>query len=288
MTIPIVSTIDTVRDAVRQARAAGSRIGCVPTMGALHAGHARLIEVAREQSDFVVVTIFVNPTQFGPHEDLAKYPRTLDADRLICEQSGAALVFAPPPSVIYPEGFRTYVDVTQLSDVLCGPSRPGHFRGVATVVLKLFQIVLPDVAVFGQKDAQQARILCRMVEDLNLPVTMVIEPTVREVDGLAMSSRNRYLSPQQRQTAPGIYAAMQAIAEQVRKGERNVQRLETALRAHLVDLPEVRVDYSRILDEQTLQSITRLERPALMAVALFLGTTRLIDNLILVPPEAVS
>src|SRR5215213_4767478 len=194
---PVATTIADVRAAVTAARAAGKRVGFVPTMGALHAGHASLIRASRAETDFTVVSIFVNPTQFGPAEDFSRYPRTLSADRELCGQVGTDLIFAPTPEEMYPSDARTVVEVTGLQDALCGQSRPGHFRGVATVVLKLFHIVQPDVAFFGQKDAQQALIIRRMAIDLNLPLAVRVQPTVREADGLAMSSRNRYLDPAQ-------------------------------------------------------------------------------------------
>jgi pantoate--beta-alanine ligase len=282
--IPLVSTISDVRAAVAKARAAGSRIGFVPTMGALHRGHAELIRAAKRECGFVVVSVFVNPTQFGPNEDFAKYPRTLDADRTISADAGADLVFAPSPAEIYPNGFVTFVEVTKLDQVLCGPSRPGHFRGVCTVVLKLFNIVLPDVAVFGAKDAQQSIIVRRMVRDLSVPVVIRVEPTVREPDGLALSSRNRYLSTAERAVAPGIYAALQAVQSRVAAGEIDVARLESSLRASLEAIPGSRVDYANILDADLLIPVARLEKPALAAVAVFLGTTRLIDNVLLDSP----
>jgi pantoate--beta-alanine ligase len=250
-------------------------------MGALHAGHAALVKAARNGTGFVVVSIFVNPTQFGPNEDYAQYPRTLDADRMICDTAGADLVFAPPVEEMYPGRMVTFVEVTELDRVLCGPSRPGHFRGVCTVVAKLFNLVQPDVAYFGQKDAQQARILQQMVRDLNFPLEIRVEPTVRELDGLAMSSRNRYLSPEDRTAAAGIYRALSAIKARARAGEVDVARLESVLAAELAAIPRARVEYARVLDAETLSARPRLDRPALAAVAVFLGSTRLIDNVYL-------
>jgi pantoate--beta-alanine ligase len=278
---PVAATVAEVRAAVAAARERGLTVGLVPTMGALHTGHAALIRAAKRDCGFVVVSVFVNPTQFGPAEDFAKYPRTLDADRIACAEAGADLVFAPSAAEMYPEHSVTVVEVTHLDAELCGPRRPGHFRGVATVVLKLFNIVLPDVAVFGAKDAQQARVIRRMVRDLNVPVRVQVEPTVREPDGLAMSSRNRYLSPAERADAAKIYAALQGIRVRASQGEWDVARLESALHAALAAIPGARVDYARIVDDETLQPLTRLDRPALAAVAVFLGTTRLIDNLTL-------
>ncbi len=276
----VVTTIAEIRSAVAEGRRAGKTIGCVPTMGALHAGHVELVRVAKQSSDLVVTTIFVNPTQFGPKEDFAKYPRTLDADVNLLAAVGCDLVFSPSVDEMYPQAFA-YVGIDKLGDHLCGPRRPGHFRGVCTVVLKLFSIVQPDAAVFGAKDAQQARIIVHMVQDLNVPVNVTIAPTVREPDGLAMSSRNRYLSPAERAVAPQIYRALQETAA---SDERDVAKLEAALHAKLSAIPGARVDYASIVDDATLQPLATSDRPALAAVAVFLGTTRLIDNVTIEPP----
>lgn len=276
MLTPVVTTIAEVRAAVAGARRAGKTIGFVPTMGALHEGHAALVRAA---SGFVVVSIFVNPTQFGPKEDFAKYPRTLEADQRVCAEAGASLIFAPSVEEMYPEQSTAFVEVKELDEVLDGPARPGHFRGVCTIVLKLFNIVGPDVAHFGAKDYQQARIIRQMVRDLNVPVQIRVEPTVRESDGLAMSSRNRYLSPTEREAAPRIYRALQGIRARALAGEIDAARLESALDAELVAIPGARVDYARISDADTLRPLARLDRPAVVAVAVFLGTTRLIDNI---------
>lgn len=292
---PVVTTVAEVRAAVAVARAAQRPVGFVPTMGALHEGHAALVRAAR---GFVVVSIFVNPTQFGPKEDFAKYPRTLDADRALCGDAGASLIFAPAVDEMYPaiggeppagsprtplpSNSFTSVEVGTLGDHLCGASRPGHFRGVCTVVLKLFNIVGPDVAHFGAKDYQQARIIGQMVRDLNVPVEVRVEPTVREPDGLALSSRNRYLSTSERAAAPAIYRALQATRARALAGEVDAARLESALRAELSAIPGARVDYASIVDAETLQPVARLARPAVAAVAVFVGTTRLIDNLVVI------
>jgi pantoate--beta-alanine ligase len=280
MSTPVVSTISEVRAVVAAVRRDGLTVGLVPTMGALHEGHASLVRAAVATSGFVVVSVFVNPTQFGPNEDFAKYPRTLPADQKLCTEAGAHLIFAPSPREMYPEGSRTWVEVEELDRELCGASRPGHFRGVCTVVLKLLNIVQPDAAHFGAKDFQQARIIRQMVRDLNVPVEIHVEPTVREPDGLAMSSRNRYLSPAERAAAPGIYRALQNVRARAKAGETDVARLESALRAELAAIPGARVDYARVLDADALAPLPRLERPAVAAVAVFLGTTRLIDNLL--------
>ena len=276
--IPIADSILAVRNAVGIARASGLRIGCVPTMGALHDGHASLIRAAKAASDFVVTTIFVNPTQFGPNEDFTKYPRTLEADCETCATAGADLIFAPTAEEMYPPNAFAFVDVDTLGEHLCGPSRPGHFRGVCTIVMKLFQIVQPDVAVFGAKDAQQARIIRKMVLDLNVPVKLQIEPTIRERDGLAMSSRNRYLTAMERSRAPEIYRALCEVRDRALHGESDVARLESALREMLQAIPESRLDYAAIVDDETMQPLTQIDRPALIAVAINVGKTRLIDN----------
>lgn len=278
---PVVATIAEVRAAVAAARRAGKTVGLVPTMGALHAGHAALVRTARGRSGFVVVSVFVNPTQFGPHEDFAKYPRTLDADRQLCHDAGADLVFAPAAGEMYPPGFATAVEVSGLTDVLEGASRPGHFRGVCTVVTKLFTVVGPDVAHFGAKDYQQAAVIRRMTADLNLPVDVRVEPTVREPDGLALSSRNRYLSPTERVAAPAIHRALQATRDRAKAGETDIGRLEAALVADLSAIPGARVDYGRVVDADSLRPLAALDRPAVAVVAVFLGTTRLIDNMAL-------
>jgi pantoate--beta-alanine ligase len=280
---PVAPTIADTRAAVAAARAAGKRVGFVPTMGALHAGHASLIRASRAECDFTVVSIFVNPTQFGPTEDFSRYPRTFDADRELCGAVGTDLIFAPTADEMYPPDARTVVEVAGLQDALCGQSRPGHFRGVATVVLKLFNIVLPDVAYFGQKDAQQALIIRRMALDLNLPLAVSVRPTVREPDGLAMSSRNRYLDPAQRHHATALYRALTHAEGLVASGERSVPALEAAMAGLIAATPGARLDYTRVLDAETLDPLSTLDRPALAALAVYLGTTRLIDNTFLRP-----
>jgi pantoate--beta-alanine ligase len=281
MLAPVVTRIDEIRAVVDAVRREGKRVGFVPTMGALHEGHASLVRAARAASDFVVVSVFVNPTQFGPKEDYAKYPRTLEADQAISTEAGADVIFSPPVEEMYPEHSTTFVEVKELDAELDGPARPGHFRGVCTVVLKLFNIVRPDVAHFGRKDYQQARIIRQMVRDLNVPVEVRVEPTVRESDGLAMSSRNRYLSAPERAVAPGIYQALRQTRRRARQGEIDVAKMEAALAAELAAIPGARVDYARILDADTLRPMSRLRRPALVAVAVFVGTTRLIDNIVI-------
>jgi pantoate--beta-alanine ligase len=280
---PVAATIEECRALLAVARRSGKRVGFAPTMGALHAGHASLIRAARAETDFVVVSIFVNPTQFGPEEDLARYPRTFDADCEICAAVGTDLIFAPSAEEMYPKESRTSVEVAGLQDVLCGASRLGHFRGVAMVVCKLFNIVQPDVAYFGQKDAQQALIIQRMVADLNLPLIVSVRPTVREPDGLAMSSRNRYLDPSQRHNATALYRTLKRAEEMVAGGERSIATLEDTMKAIIASTPGARLDYARVLSADTLEPLSTLDRTALAALAVFFGTTRLIDNTFLRP-----
>ena len=265
----------------RRTRRQGGRLGFVPTMGALHAGHLSLVRAAHEQCDSVAVSIFVNPAQFAPHEDLDQYPRSLERDRELLEKEGVDLLFVPSTEEMYPPGSSTWVQVEGLSDKLCGQSRPGHFRGVTTVVAKLFHIVQPDCAFFGQKDAAQLAIIRRMVRDLHMPVEIVACLIVREADGLAMSSRNTYLDHQQRKAAPALYRSLMRVREDFGAGERNAARLIGAGKGTISAEPSVRLDYFEIVDPQTLDPLTEVDRPALVAVAAFVGTTRLIDNLAL-------
>jgi len=279
----IHKSIDDMRAASRAARLTGLRLGLVPTMGALHDGHLSLVRAAKAQCDVVVVSIFVNPLQFGPNEDLAKYPRTFERDCELLEREGIDFLFAPSAEEMYPADAVTYVTVEGLSDKLCGRSRPGHFRGVTTVVAKLFDIVEPDLAFFGQKDAAQATIIRRMVRDLDFAVEIMVSPIVRELDGLAMSSRNAYLSPQQRKSALVLYRSLAEVKRRFDQGERNAANLIEAGRHVLAQESAVRPDYLEIVDPDTLDPLPELNRPALVAVAAFLGSTRLIDNLLLSP-----
>jgi pantoate--beta-alanine ligase len=250
-------------------------------MGALHAGHAGLIRAARKETGYVVVSIFVNPTQFGPQEDYSRYPRSLEKDIELCAREQVDLVFAPEATEMYPPGFRTFVEVQELQDVLCGHSRPGHFRGVATVVLKLFTIVQPHVAFFGQKDAQQARIIRQMVHDLHLLVELRICPIVREPDGLALSSRNQYLDAEQRRHASRIPQALEEIRERVARGDRDATSLRKILASRLEAVPGAVLDYAALLDADTLKPLNRLSGDVLVTVAVKFGATRLIDNILL-------
>ncbi len=262
----------------------GRRIGFVPTMGCLHEGHLSLVKLAREKSDLVVLSIFVNPIQFLPGEDFARYPRPVERDEALCREAGVDVIFYPEPSSFYAPDHSVYVEETLLSIVLCGASRPGHFRGVTTVVAKLFNITLPDVAVFGQKDAQQSRIIQRMVRDLNIPVEIILGPIRREVDGLALSSRNQYLSTTERQDALCLYRALQAAEQLTVAGERSVERIRSTLIEAISSVPSAQIDYVQIVDNETLQPLVRIDGPALLALAVRIGVTRLIDNRVLCPP----
>lgn len=272
-------TIAGVRGAVASARRAGRRIGLVPTMGALHAGHVSLIRRARAETDFVVVSIFVNPTQFGPQEDFSRYPRPLEKDLATCRSEGVGLAFMPDVVEMYPPDAVTFVEVTKLQDGLCGASRPGHFRGVATVVLKLFNIVQPDLAYFGQKDAQQARILEQMARDLNVPVEVRICPIVREPDGLALSSRNVYLNPEQRRAALVLQRSLEEARRQIVDGERQAEVIQQRMIAAIAQTPGAVLDYAAVVDADTLKPVQQLRGRILLALAVKFGSTRLIDNL---------
>ncbi len=268
----------------------GKTLALVPTMGALHAGHMSLITAAKAEADLVVTSIFVNPLQFAPTEDLARYPRPFERDRQLLETAGVDLLFAPTVDDIYPHGQAgiTTIDVPELSSRLDGASRPGHFRGVATVVAKLFHIVQPDLAFFGQKDAAQVAVLRRMVADLNLPVTLRICPTVREPDGLALSSRNRYLCPVDRIVALALSRALHAAQQQIAAGVTDAATLAQILRDTLLAAPALRLDYVAVVDPDTLAPISDTHAGALLAVAAWVGATRLIDNLLLPAPETTS
>jgi len=279
--VKICQTIAEMRAASRATRQEGRRLGFVPTMGALHAGHISLVRAARQQCDSVAVSIFVNPTQFGPKEDFSKYPRTFERDRELLEAEGVAILFAPSTEEMYPPGATTFVIVEGLSEKLCGRSRPGHFRGVATVVAKLFNIVEPDLAFFGQKDSAQAVIIRRMVRDLAFDVEIVVCPIVREPDGLALSSRNAYLDPRQRKQATVLYRSLMRVEALADRGESDSARLITAALEVFKEEPEVRLDYFEIVDRETLDSVADVSQGALVAVAAFVGSTRLIDNIVL-------
>ncbi len=270
---------DEIRQWTAQARAEGKRIGLVPTMGALHVGHVALIEAARRRCEFVVVSLFVNPTQFGPGEDFNNYPRPFEQDIAICRQHGAAVVFAPSPSEMYPRESLTWVSVSGITEHLCGRSRPNHFRGVTTVCTKLFNIVGPDVAFFGQKDAQQATVIRRMVADLNMPLEIVVCPTVRQGDGLAVSSRNQYLSEQQREDATVIYRALQEGRQMIESGATDAGLVRARIEAVMGRVPAMQTEYISLVDPETLEDVECITGAVLIAIAARLGPARLIDNI---------
>src|SRR5581483_8378533 len=270
-----------MRSRCRAAKTDEQRLGFVPTMGALHAGHLALVRAARAQCKTVAVSIFVNPTQFGPNEDFAKYPRTLERDQKLLEAEGVSLLFVPTVDEMYPPGASTFVTVEGLSDKLRGRTRLGHFRGVATVVSKLFHIIEPDIAYFGQKDAAQAAILRKMVRDLAFNIEIVVVPTVREADGLAMSSRNAYLNAIERKQALVLYRALCRVQTLADRGERDAGKLAEAAKEVLRDEPAVRLDYIEIVDQQTLDPVADISKGALVAVAACVGSARLIDNIVL-------
>ena len=278
--IPVIKTVREVREHVRAWRNEGLSVGLVPTMGFLHEGHRSLIERAVAENDRVVVSIFVNPIQFAPNEDLESYPRDIEADRALCTDAGAAMIFNPEPAEMYPQGFCTAVDMNGLKFELCGKSRPIHFSGVCTVVTKLFNIVGPDRAYFGQKDAQQLAIIRRMVRDLNMPLEVVGCPIVREEDGLAKSSRNTYLNEQERAAALILSKTIFLGQKLVDEGERDAKKLIAAMEANIATEPLARIDYVDVVDAENIERIDRLEGDVLVAMAVYIGKTRLIDNFI--------
>lgn len=285
MSLAIVRTLNEVREFLAPLRRSGKSLGLVPTMGALHAGHASLIEAARRSSDVIVVSIFVNPLQFGPNEDYLLYPRPLEKDLEICRRLGADLVFVPEVGEIYASDQKTFVEVSQLGDHLCGPFRPGHFRGVSTVVAKLFNIIRPDQACFGEKDYQQLCIIRRMVRDLNFSINVVAVPTFRDSDGLALSSRNVYLDSAERAAAPVLVRALTAGRKMIEEGERNVGAVRDSALRLLTAESRARVQYLEIVDPVDLQPVKQVTGEVRIAGAIFVGKTRLIDNLSAVPRQ---
>jgi pantoate--beta-alanine ligase len=275
----IAKTIADTRKFINAARKQGKTIGFVPTMGALHVGHISLIKTARDNTDFVVVSIFVNPTQFGPNEDFDKYPRPIEDDLRICREQGVGLVFAPQVNEMYPAQNITLVNVEQLADSLCGKSRPGHFRGVATVCAKLFNIILPDIAFFGQKDAQQCAVIKRMVADLNMPLKIRICDTVREDDGLAVSSRNKYLNDAQRKAAPLIYKSLLLAKNLIQSGIFDSEKIISQMKKILSQSELLKPEYVEIVNAETLKTLELVNGRVLVAVAVRCGSTRLIDNI---------
>jgi pantoate--beta-alanine ligase len=281
MTMRILNTVADTQALCRETRLEGRRIGLVPTMGALHQGHLSLVKAAKSQCDFVIASIFVNPLQFGPNEDLAKYPRTFERDCELLKAEGVDAVFAPTPEEMYPKNAATFVEVECLPQKLEGRTRPTHFRGVTTVVNKLFNIVMPDRAFFGQKDAQQVVIIQKMVRDLNMDIDIVVCPIVRDPDGLAMSSRNRYLNAEQRQQALVLYRALTRIQTAADRGERDALKLIETGKSVIAEQPQVRLDYLEIVDRESLDPVDDISRGALVAIAAYVGPTRLIDNIVL-------
>ena len=277
----VAESVAEVRSAVAAARAAGKSVGFVPTMGALHAGHRSLMEASRSECDFHIVSIFVNPTQFGPHEDLAKYPRPRDADLELCRSAGMDVVFYPPVDAMYPPGYRTFVEVEGLSSILEGAIRPGHFRGVATVVTKLLLIAGADRAYFGQKDYQQQTLIRVMVAELNLPTEIRVCPTLRDPDGLAMSSRNAYLTAEQRQAGLSLSRALSGASERIAAGETSVAAVEQAMHDVLTATPGVVIDYAVLRHPDTLAEIPNVLPRTVALIAAKVGTTRLIDNIVI-------
>lgn len=259
----------------------GKRIGFVPTMGFLHEGHLSLIRKAKKDTDAVVISIFVNPAQFGPQEDFKKYPRDLKRDLALCKKEGVDIIFAPETREMYPEGYCTYVNVENITDTMCGRSRPGHFRGVATVVMKLFNIVKPDIAYFGQKDAQQLTVIKQMVKDLNMSVKIQPMPIVRERDGLAMSSRNAYLNPRERVRALWLYKSLRLAKKLFNAGERDTQKIIQKMREFIAQKSKGEIDYISIVEPESLENVQKISKRAMAALAVKIGNTRLIDNIML-------
>jgi len=284
----IVKSVSEMQQLADLWRRDGKVIAFVPTMGYLHEGHLALMRAAREEGDVLVISIFVNPIQFGPHEDYERYPRDTERDLRLAESVNVDVVFAPEVKEMYPDGFQTIVDVTELSKPLCGKSRPGHFKGVATVVTKLFNIVKPHIAVFGEKDFQQLVIIRRMVKDLNMDVRIIGHPIVREDDGLAMSSRNVYLSPEERKVALRLSQSLKKARRLVAQSVLDAQEILKAVISHLCQDGALRLDYAELRDTETLEEVSVVNKPTLLAIAAFVGKTRLIDNCVLDPTEAYT
>ena len=283
MSVEVIKSVNAMQRRSSVLRQAGNTIALVPTMGFLHEGHLSLVDIAREKADIVVMSIFVNPTQFGEGEDFDDYPRDFERDLSLAQDRGVDVIFQPSAEEMYPENYRTYVEVEELSNHLCGASRPSHFRGVTTIVSKLFNIVQPAIAVFGQKDAQQGFIIKRMVRDLNFPLEIVLGPIIREEDGLAMSSRNTYLSDQERRQAIVLFEGLQTAKKMVESGEVDSNIIIREIRSMLDTKPDITEDYIDIVDLEQLAPIGHIHQPALIAVAAYAGTTRLIDNIIVKP-----
>jgi pantoate--beta-alanine ligase len=275
----IIKSVKSIQRLSSNFKEQGKKIGLVPTMGFLHEGHLSLIDIAKKSNDIVVVSIFVNPTQFGPNEDYNGYPRDLTRDEKLLEEKGVDILFIPSLKDMYPNGYTTYVEVEKLSHVLCGRSRPIHFKGVTTVVAKLFNMVKPDIAVFGEKDAQQAIIIKRMVKDLNFPVKIITGPTIREKDGLAVSSRNTYLSESEREDAPVLYQALLLAKNLIENGERDATKIISSMKGLLQEKKSAKIDYISIVKKDTLEPVSRIQGEVLIALAVWFGKARLIDNI---------
>lgn len=279
----IIHTIKEMQVEADRHRHDGKTIGFIPTMGYLHEGHLSLIRIAKDQADVVAVSIFVNPTQFGPNEDLDKYPRDFDRDEKLASSAGADIIFYPAVEEMYPQGYLTYVDVEKVTDKLCGAKRPGHFKGVTTICTKLFLAVKPHFSVFGQKDAQQVLVIQKMVRDLNFDMEIVVGPIVREKDGLAMSSRNVYLSEDERADALSLNQSLLAAKNMISKGEKDTAVITSMIKEKIDTKTHTRIDYISIVDANTLESVDQISGLTLIALAVFVGKTRLIDNLLITP-----
>ena len=277
----VIEKISDMQSYVRKCKLDGKTIGFVPTMGYLHEGHLSLVRIARKRCDILVVSIFVNPTQFGPEEDFDKYPRDFGRDKKLCEQENVDIIFAPSVEEMYPKDSVTYVDMAgEMTKVLCGKYRPGHFRGVMTVVSKLFNIVQPDIAVFGRKDGQQLAVIRRMVSDLNFPIEIIGGETVRESDGLAMSSRNKYLTEEQRKSAPALYKSLLLAKTMIENGETDSSKIVERMRDYISNSGDFKIQYIEIVDADTLTPVDKIRNKVMIALAAFLGETRLIDNIV--------
>ena len=285
----LVDSISRMATLARMYKKEGKSIGFVPTMGALHEGHLSLIRTAKKHTDVVVISIFVNPIQFGETEDLDKYPRDIKRDEELARTAGADIIFYPSVSQMYPEGYSTFVFVEGLTDTLCGASRPGHFKGVATVVAKLFGIVKPDIAYFGQKDVQQAVVVKKMAEDLNMGLEIKVLPIIREEDGLAMSSRNAYLSEEERRDASILYRSLEKAEGMTKHGERDPKKIIKAITEMITEVPGAKIDYVSIVDTKSLKNADKISEETLIAIAVYIGKTRLIDNIMVkTSPEIPS
>uniref|UniRef100_A0A7C5V1D0 Pantothenate synthetase n=1 Tax=Caldicellulosiruptor owensensis TaxID=55205 RepID=A0A7C5V1D0_9FIRM len=276
----VVERIQKMKDIVKRLKKEGKSIGFVPTMGYLHEGHLSLVRASKQQNDVTIMSIFVNPIQFGPNEDFDRYPRDFERDKSLAEKEGVDYIFYPSIEEVYPEDFKTVVSVKKITEIMCGKSRPGHFDGVATVVLKLFNIVNPDRAYFGQKDAQQLAVIKQMVKDLNLDVEIVPCPIVREQDGLAMSSRNVYLSEEERKSAAVLYRALNLAKEMIEKGEKEVSSIKRAMEEMILKEKHTKIDYIEFVNNDTFEVVSKVEGKVLIALAVFVGKARLIDNIV--------